>query len=232
MAAHLKPTNLNGQFRQNTQIGEYNSLSFIITQHINKINTMILVEIIKCSNSGGVSDVGLVDVKPLLNQVDSQGNPVPHETIFNVPYFRVQGGGNALILDPVPGDKGLCGFCSRDISKIKSTKKRANPGSARKFSYSDGLYMGGFLNGTPTQYVRFSSSGIEIKSTNEIKFNAPTITISGDINQSGGSVSIGGAVSVSGNAAFAGSVKQSGIDLAKITHTHAVSGAATGPGIP
>lgn len=206
-------------------VGDYNNLMFVIEQAISRINTVTLVKIISCTNNGGLSPVGFVDVQPLVNQIDSQGNPTPHGTIFNVPYNRIQGGSSAVIIDPEPGDIGMCGFCSRDISKIKTSKKQDNPGSRRKYSYSDGLYFGGFLNGVPTQYVLFNSGGITIKSPSEVKIEAPTITINGEMTQSGGSVSIGG------NTDFGGTVKQSGVDLAKITHTHAVSGSSTGPGI-
>jgi len=217
---------LTGQIRQATQTGEYNALAFIITQAINKVNTLTLVQVVKCTNSGGVSEAGSVDVVPLVNQIDGQGRPTPHTTIYNVPYLRVQGGTNAVILDPQPGDLGLCGFCSRDISKVKATKKQGNPGSARKYSYSDGVYLGGCLNGVPTQYVQFSSSGITVHSSSEIILEAPTITLSGDVNQAGGSVTLGG------DTEFSGAATQGGINLAKITHTHAVSGASTGPGVP
>lgn len=120
----------------------------------------------------------------------------------------------------------MCGFCSRDISKVKTSKKQDNPGSRRKYSYSDGVYIGGLLNGVPTQYILINDDGIAIKSPNEVKIEAPTITITGDLNQSGG------AVSVAGDANFTGNVTKGGVGLAKIDHTHAVSGSTTGPGLP
>lgn len=225
MAKPLKTDNA-GQFQSSTNNSEYNSLIFIINQAIAKINTLTLVKVISCTNSGGLSPVGTVDVQPLVNQIDAQGNPTPHTTIFNVPYIRIQGGSNAVILDPQPGDIGICGFASRDISKVKTNKKQDNPGSFRKYSYSDGLYLGGTLNGTPTQYVQFSAAGIKLKSATEVIIEAPTVTITGELNQSGGAVEFGG------NTDFTGNVTKGGIGLAKIDHTHAVTGASTGPGLP
>jgi hypothetical protein len=63
---------------------------------------------------------------------------VEHGVIYSIPYFRLQGGVNAIIIDPEPGDIGMCGFCSRDISVVKNTKKIANPGSYRKYAWADG----------------------------------------------------------------------------------------------
>jgi len=167
----------DGQLRPSTTWGEYNNLVFMVKQMLGKIQTATLVRIESCTNSGGVSPVGFVDVTPLVNQLDGDGKPTPQPKVFNVPYLRVQGGGNGIILDPQPGDVGVCVFASRDISKIKSTKKQGNPGSFRQFSFSDGLYLGGMLNGAPTQYVQFDSSGITIYSPNAITLKAPNIKL-------------------------------------------------------
>jgi phage baseplate assembly protein gpV len=43
---------------------------------------------------------------------------------------------------------------------------------------ADGLYLGGVLNGTPTQFVRFSTTGIEISSPTQVKMVAPDVLIS------------------------------------------------------
>lgn len=154
-----------------TPYGEYNQIAFAISQALTRLNTSIPVEIISCTNSGGLSPVGFVDVKPLINQVDSEGKSIEHETIFNIPYLRYQGGVNAVIIDPAPGDNGICCFSSRDISKFKSTKKRANPNSWRQFSFSDGIYIGGILNGTPSRFIRFDNSGIEITTAENVTVN-------------------------------------------------------------
>jgi len=100
----------SGQLKPFSTYGEFNNLAFIINQAIGKLQTATLVRIEKCTNEGGVSPVGFVDVTPLVNQIDTQGNPTPHVTIYNVPYLRIQGGNNAIIIDPAPGDLGVCVF--------------------------------------------------------------------------------------------------------------------------
>jgi hypothetical protein len=166
-----------GQMRPGGNWGDYNRVLFVIQQAIGKLQTATLVRIVSCTNDGGLSPVGFVDVVPMVNQIDSEGTPTPHVTIYNVPYFRLQGGANAIIIDPEPGDIGLCCFASRDLSKVKSTKSQANPGSFRQYSFSDGLYVGGMLNGTPSQYVQFNAAGIKMFSPTAIVLEAPTVTI-------------------------------------------------------
>src|ERR1700730_14670284 len=58
-------------------------------------------------------------------------------------------------------------------------KAQANPGSLRKFDLSDGVYVGGILNGTPTQYVESTATGINIvdKNGNQIQMLPGSVNI-------------------------------------------------------
>lgn len=118
-----------------------------------------------------------VSIQPLVNQMTGQGQPVAHGIIYGVPFIRLQAADRAVILDPVAGDIGLVVFCSRDISAVKSNKAASNPGSLRQFSWADGIYVGGVLNGAPAQYVKISEAGIEITSTTKITLTAPDVEI-------------------------------------------------------
>src|SRR5690349_22507119 len=144
----------------------YNATHFLIRQLIARVNTATLVQVQKVTNSGGVSPVGFVDVLPLVNQVDGAGNATEHVTLYGLPYCRLQGGTNAVILDPKVGDIGVAVFSSRDISKVKSAKKQSNPGSFRRFSMADGMYVMTLLGDAPQNYVQFTDNGgINIVST-------------------------------------------------------------------
>jgi hypothetical protein len=156
---------------------QYNAMLFLVNQILDGRNTMAVVKIIKVTNAGELAAVGYVDVQPQVNQLDGYGNAVAHGVIHNIPYFRLQGGANAIILDPQVGDLGMCVFADRDISAVKASKAAANPGSARRADMADGLYVGGFLNGVPSQYVRFSASGIKLCSPTAIILDAPAITL-------------------------------------------------------
>lgn len=167
-------------------------LKFIVENLIGRIQTVTLVQV-KAVQAAGVNPVGAVDVQPMIAQLDGNGNAFAHGIIHNIPYFRLQGGANAVIIDPKVGDIGMCGFCSRDISSVKANKTPSNPQSLRRFDYADGLYFGGFLNGTPQQYIHFKEIGIEVVASGEIllkgskvKIDAPvettsTVSAKGDI---------------------------------------------------
>lgn len=167
----------NGFLQAQATWGDYNNILSAVIAATTLMQTAMPVQIMACTNSGGLSAVGFVDVLPLVNQIDGQGKPTPHETIYGIPYLRIQGGASAIILDPVPGDIGICVFASRDISKVKATKAQANPGSWRTFDFSDGMYLGGILNGVPSQYIQFSAAGIGITSPTAVTLAAPTVAI-------------------------------------------------------
>ena len=196
--------------------GKYNQIAFAVQQLISKVQTATLVQIVSCTNDGGVSPVGTVNVIPLVNQLDQNGNPIPHVTIYNVPYLRIQGGANAIILDPQAGDIGIAVFASRDISKVKSTQAQANPGSARQYDFSDALYLGGMLNGVPTQYIQFGADGITIVSPGTVTIEAPTVAIEGN-------------ATISGSLTVTEDVTAEGISLFSHTHTSEAVGTPTSP---
>lgn len=221
-----------GQADATSTGGDYNAHAFLVWQILQSISGARLVEVIACTNSGGVSPVGFVDVQPLVNQLDGWGNAMPHGTIFHLPYFRLQGGANAVIIDPTPGDIGVAIIEDRDISSVKNTRAQANPGSRRIFDLADGLYVGGFLNGAPGQYIQFSSSGVSIVSPNKVTvsapnveidastacaINSPSITLNGTVSQ--GSGSYGGTSTWNGNMATVGTLTNNGKNVGS-THEH------------
>jgi hypothetical protein len=226
---------------------DYNVVALQINSALAKIQTLSIVEVQSCTNSGGVSPAGTVVVKVLVNLMTGNGQAVQHGDIYSVPYLRAQGGDFAIILDPQEGDLGLCGFCSRDSSAVLASKGQANPGSNRRFDWADAVYIGGMANGAPTAYIQFDSSGIKILSpvlvtvqgenvavtaTATVTVTAPEIVLDGDVTI-GGTVTQtgGGAGTFSGSLAVTGvltggTVKQGTVELG--THTH--SGVTTGGG--
>jgi hypothetical protein len=176
-----------GMLRPSSLWGVYNNLRFVVEQALANVQTATIVKVIACSNDGGLSQVGTVDVQILANQVSigagGQMVGTPHLTMYGLPYLRVQGGANAIIIDPQPGDIGIAVFASRDITNVKSTKAQANPGSFRTHDFSDGMYIGGLLNGVPTQYIKFSDTGIEIVSPNNLRMTVGSASV--EIMESG-----------------------------------------------
>ena len=168
---------------------EFNTWMFMFRLAMQKIQTVTLVKVLSCTNDGGVSPVGMVSVQPLVNQRNGDGSSTPHGPIYNIPYMRYQGGDTAIILDPKAGDIGLMGSASRDISSVKAAQGQANPGSLRMFDWADGLYIGGFLNGTPVRFIQFDDAGnINVTTpAGAVNINGTTIDADGNIVVKSGS---------------------------------------------
>ena len=222
---------------------DYNANTFLVWSILAGVRTMQPCKILSVTNAGGISPVGFVSLQPLVNQLDGYGNAEPHGPLNNVPYFRLQGGANAIIIDPQVGDIGFAGFADRDISSVKATKGRANPGSYRQFDMADAVYFGGILNGTPNQYIAFSASGIALLSPTQITMTAPQIvanastsfTVNSPQSNFSGAVIIQGLLSwlagmtgtilsgvastITGAVAFIGTMTSNGHTIDN-THTH------------
>lgn len=205
---------------------EFNAVEFVITQLLNKRNYTTLVQVMAVRSAGEVAPVGFVDVQIMLNQIDAAGNSMPHGIVNNVPYFRLQGGANAVIIDPKVGDIGMATFADRDISSVKANRAISNPGSKRRADIADGLYTGGFLNAAPTQYVRFTDSGIEVVSPTNVTVRAPTINMIGadSVTLQSARIILDGPVTGTADAEFAGDVTGQGTSL----HTHKHGGIVRG----
>lgn len=154
---------MQGQRGLSTNSSEYNAQDFMIRQLIGQIATAEPVRVVAISGSG-ISPVGFVDVQPLVNLVTGEQKAQEQSVLFKLPYLRIQGGKNALVIDPQPGDIGLAVYAMRDTESLKESRdgKAANPGSARTYSKGDGFYLGGFLNATPKRYIMVDDTGITL----------------------------------------------------------------------
>ncbi len=131
---------------------QFNAQSFQHHQMLGRIGTTKLVKIIKV-HPGQNGAAPTVDVQILVNMVDGAGNSTPHGTTYGLQIWRAQNGTAAVVMDPVAGDIGVAMICDRDISGVISKKGAANPGSGRRFDPSDGVYLGGSINGGPKMTI-------------------------------------------------------------------------------
>jgi hypothetical protein len=221
---------------------DFNQMSFFMKMMLSKVHTSTLVKVIS-STSSGTSPVGTVTILPLVNQVDGAGNSVSHGKIYNVPYFRYQGGDNAVIIDPKAGDIGFCMFAEKDISSVKVSGSQSMPASSRTFDYSDALYIGGYnFTIAPTNYIQISDSGINVISPNPIAITtsstcnvtASTVTVTAPTTNVTGNLIVAGTIAVngSGTSTMSGSLTTTGQitsgTITLTTHTH--TGVTTGSG--
>ena len=227
---------MQGQQGFSTSASEYNAQDFQIWQQLMRINTAEPVKVQSVDTAART-----VDVVPLVNIVGGGGDAIVQSEIFELPYLRIQGGKNAVIIDPQPGDVGLAVYAMRDVEAVKAAPGQAvNPASARSYDKGDGFYLGGFLNAAPERFLRITDEGVEIEGVasikahgqdvtitaeNTITLDAPLVKITGVFQQtgdkgSGPSSFRGGFTNTDGN------ITSNGVTLE--THTH--SGVETGSG--
>lgn len=208
-------------------ISQFNSL-------ITNVNTAIPCKVvaIEKQEQRGVNIVGFVDIQLMIEQTNGQKKGNETAIVCNVPYIRIQGGTNAVIIDPEINDLGVAIFASRDITNFKEARRQTPPATWRKFSISDAIYIGGIRNQKPVQYIHFRNDGIEIYSPKRVHITTPTVLIDSDnttintsakttINANGGceinaettnngNVLINGNTKISGNLLVGGIIGQTG----------------------
>ena len=155
---------------------------YIINNLIANIHTMMPVKILSVTvPPDSLAPIGRCEVLPLVQQIDGSNNVYPMGKIINVPYLRVQGGKNAIVIDPQVGDVGLCGFCERDISIVKRTGGLSAPDTRRKYDINSAVYIFTMMSGAPTQYIHFLENGINIKTTGDLNINGLIIKADGTL---------------------------------------------------
>lgn len=173
----MSATDGNYGFQElNTGNGDYNALHFVITQLLANMRTSTLVQVIAVDAPTGVNPVGFVDVQCMVNQITGGNTAVAHDTIYSLPYIRIQGGQNAVIVDPEIGDIGLACFADSDISSVKASRAIANPGSFRKFDLADGVFIGGWSSKTPVRYLKIDDNGITVEGDQQVTIHGMNVT--------------------------------------------------------
>lgn len=201
-------------------VNDPNADAFTIVKFLKGLAGPTLVRVVSCTNNGGVSAYGFVNVLPLVNQLNGEGQPTPHGVVNNMMYSRLQGGSNAVICDPEPNDVGIAIFCTRDVSAVKAaaaqggTIAQQSPPSFRWWDWADGVYLGWVLNRLPSQYFQLlqNGAGINVVSPQQITLTAPTVTINAstgvNVNTPTTALSqnltIGGTTTGQGDGVFAG----------------------------
>lgn len=194
---------------------------------IERIDVMKLVKVTAIHPGKGTPPVGgIVDVQLLVSQIDGAGNPVQHGIVFGIPVFRLQAGPWAIIADPAVGDYGFLVCADRDSSLVLKQPGIANPGSRRRYSVSDGVYLGGVgsMNPAPTAYLQLNSDGslnLTDKFGNVVKTSNSGIAITGNVEVTGNITATGTITALAGSPAT---------KVGLSTHTHPSNGAPPTPG--
>ena len=147
-----------------------NQDDFAAQQRIAGVRTMVPVKIVAV-HGGGVGPAPTLDVQVLVDQTDGQGNATPHGTIYGISAPRNRSGNGEVINDPVVGDMGWMHAADRDVSSFLTANGKASPGSDRRHSLSDGVFIRGHdSKATPKQFVQFRSDGVTVMDVNGHQF--------------------------------------------------------------
>lgn len=202
---------MQGNRKLSSGLSATGAQNFAIDAALGKLYTMMPVKVIAVEQSGPTGMVGFVDVEPLIRQVDGEGNAVATATLYRLPFFRLQAGANAVIVNPKPGDKGAALFAMRDTSVLKATRDGpVQPGTRRIMAAGDGYYLGGWLNDAPDRYVMIADDGVTIEGIARIEMHGADTVINAEasctINAAAG-CTINGDVLINGSLTWTGTAQ-------------------------
>ena len=215
--------------RLNSGASEYNAISFMVENMIKgMVNTAIPVRVDSCTRPGPGGAAGYVSATPLVQQRGADGKSLQPVSLPQLPFYRVQAGTAAVVLDPQPGDIGLAICSQQDSSNVQAgTSGPVQAGSFRCFDLSDSFYVGGFLNQAPTTYIHLDpeKGEITIKSPTKITLESQTIELKGSLQMgntagsgSGDTISLTGNIQATGSATFDGNIRSNGSITAPDIH--------------
>lgn len=164
------------------QTSDAESLQYIFKK---LLSGAFFIELVTVLEMRGVAPNLVVDVMPLVTRTDPSGAIIDNSPIYNIPVFRLQRGSSAIIMNPVPGDIGMIAICDRDNSLARENRKQSVPATKRSHSKSDALYLGGFLNSEPSQYIEFADNKLNIVAPFGINVTTPEMYVSGNIKAGG-----------------------------------------------
>lgn len=200
----------------NSGASEFNALSFMMEQMIKgMVNTAIPVRVDSCTKPGVGGAAGYVSATPLVMQRGADGKSLAPVSMPQLPYYRVQAGTAAVVLDPQPGDIGLAVFSQQDASNVKEgTSEPVQAGSFRCFDMSDGFYCCSVLgSGAPETYVHLNpeKGEVTVKAPTKITIESPKIELKGALTMGGASggadtITLDGNVTTNGNITTPGTV--------------------------
>lgn len=159
------------------QFDEGRAQEFMILKLLRWMHTATIVQVLAVDPIS--ASVGVVTVQPMVLDAATNALMINQSPIYGVPYLRLQGGASAVVLDPVVNDIGICIFAERDITGVVQTQKAGPAATQRNHSSADGMYLGGLLNGAPTQWVKFlpAASGIDISTPGALTLEGQTINL-------------------------------------------------------
>lgn len=212
------------------QVNEPESLKFTFER---LLSGAFFIELVKVQAVRGAAPNLVVDAIPLVTRTDQSGAMIQNSTIFNIPVFRLQRGSSAIIMNPVVGDIGMIAICDRDTTLVRTNRKESVPASGRKHSKSDALYLGGFLNDQPTQFIEFADGAINITTPNPVNItcSSATVTAPDGVTMTTPTLHVTGNITAGGNITDNNGTQSASLKTLRDNydqHKHPVEGVQTG----
>jgi hypothetical protein len=140
---------------------EVNNVDFMIDQATARLSKLHIVKVLTVHPGNNANIPTTVDIQPMVDMVDPQGNRTAHGIIYGVPAARLHAGGNAILLDPSVGDVGMMHIADRDTSSLYANGgQQSPPGSSRRHDMADGHYHGGLYTIAPTNSINLNGGNM------------------------------------------------------------------------
>jgi len=134
-----------------------------------------------------------VQVKPLIKIITTTGETLSRPVIADLPVFQLGGGGFLINFPLQPGDLGWIVANDRDISLFLQSYEESPPNTFRKKSFSDALFIPNVLTNytiagedSANMVLQNLEGTVKLSlGTSQIKIQAPTIILDGNITING-----------------------------------------------
>jgi hypothetical protein len=144
-----------------------------VKRQLARVRTGTVVEVVAVYPGNGADQPTTIDVKPMVDQIDSGDERTPHDVVYGIHVHRIHGGGNAVLIDPVVGDVGFMVAADRDFSEVAKNKGQASaPGSGRQHDMSDSVYHGGIWTPTPTNFIDLRGGNVGVSTQGQVTIGA------------------------------------------------------------
>lgn len=199
-------------------------LGFVMTKWLQGIDDMLPAEVVAYNRA-----TNLAQVQPLIPMVTTDGITIARAPLQSIPVVQAGGGGFLISFPIQPGDLGFIKANDRDISIFIQSWQSSIPNTARKHSFSDGVFIpnvftGYTISGGDAANMVIQSLDNSVKITlapTAITVEAPTVTV----------VSTGGVTNITGNLHVSADVVISGKSFLSHVHGGVMSGGSD-TGVP
>jgi len=152
----------------NDRANLFNQLVYLINTRLSMLNTLKICTVVAFHGN-------TIDVRPMLTEIDGNGNQIEQSILYGIPILQIQGGTSGLKIEYKENDIVLCAFCDKDIQSLVRSKKTSAPTTDLITPLNSGICIGAVL---------FNEATIYIEITDKIYLNGNT-EVSGTLDSDG-----------------------------------------------